>query len=116
MTRDLPSRGEIWVAYLDPGIGHEQIGRRPVLVVSDDAFNHGASELVVALPLTSRLREIGDRVRIAPPEGGLRRESDILCSQIRTLSRQRLRERRGMVTGATLAAVVQRIAWILGIP
>ena len=116
MTRDVPSRGEVWVAYLDPGIGHEQTGRRPVLVVSDDAFNHGASELVVTVPLTSRLREISDRVRITPPEGGLRRESDILCSQIRTLSRQRLRERRGRVSDATFAAVMQRIAWILGIP
>jgi mRNA interferase MazF len=34
-----PARGEVWLADLNPTWGHEQAGRRPVLVVSDDLFN-----------------------------------------------------------------------------
>src|SRR6185295_5268066 len=51
-------RGEVWLADLDPTRGHEQAGRRPVLIVSDDVFNAGAAELVVVLPMTSTLRPI----------------------------------------------------------
>ena len=32
-------RGEIWLVSLDPSVGHEQAGNRPVLIVSPDKFN-----------------------------------------------------------------------------
>src|SRR5258705_8726852 len=45
-------RGEIWVVSLDPRPGHEQKGRRPVLIVSPEAFNR-ITKLPVVLPITS---------------------------------------------------------------
>jgi mRNA-degrading endonuclease toxin of MazEF toxin-antitoxin module len=45
-------RGEIWLVGLDPAAGHEQKGRRPVLVVSPEAFNRVTGAPVV-LPITS---------------------------------------------------------------
>jgi mRNA-degrading endonuclease toxin of MazEF toxin-antitoxin module len=45
-----PMHGEIWLADLGTGRGHEQSGQRPVLVVSDDAFNAGLSGLVMTVP------------------------------------------------------------------
>ena len=45
-------RGEIWLVSLDPTSGHEQKGRRPVLIVSPDAFNR-ITKLPVVLPITS---------------------------------------------------------------
>ena len=45
-------RGEIWLVSLDPTSGHEQKGRRPVLIVSPEAFNRVA-KVPVALPITS---------------------------------------------------------------
>ena len=48
-----PARGEVWLADLNPVRGHEQAGRRPVLVVSEDLFNQGPAGLAVVLPLTS---------------------------------------------------------------
>jgi len=45
-------RGEIWLVGLDPTQGHEQRGRRPVLVVSPEAFNRG-TKVPVVLPITS---------------------------------------------------------------
>jgi mRNA-degrading endonuclease toxin of MazEF toxin-antitoxin module len=45
-------RGEIWLVGLDPAEGHEQKGRRAVLIVSPDAFNH-VTKVPVVLPITS---------------------------------------------------------------
>jgi mRNA-degrading endonuclease toxin of MazEF toxin-antitoxin module len=45
-------RGEIWLVSLDPASGHEQKGRRPVLIVSPEAFNR-ITKLPVVLPITS---------------------------------------------------------------
>jgi mRNA-degrading endonuclease toxin of MazEF toxin-antitoxin module len=45
-------RGEIWLVSLDPASGHEQKGRRPVLIVSPEAFNR-ITKLPVILPITS---------------------------------------------------------------
>ncbi len=44
-------RGEIWLVGLDPSLGHEQKGRRPVLIVSPDAFNR-VTKVPVVLPIT----------------------------------------------------------------
>ena len=45
-------RGEIWLVGLDPTEGHEQKGRRPVLIVSPEAFNQ-VTKVPVVLPITS---------------------------------------------------------------
>jgi mRNA-degrading endonuclease toxin of MazEF toxin-antitoxin module len=45
-------RGEIWLVGLDPAAGHEQKGRRPVLIVSPEAFNR-VTRAPVVLPITS---------------------------------------------------------------
>jgi mRNA-degrading endonuclease toxin of MazEF toxin-antitoxin module len=44
---------------------------RPALVLSADAFNVSAAELVTVLPITSKARAVRTRVEIDPPEGGL---------------------------------------------
>jgi mRNA-degrading endonuclease toxin of MazEF toxin-antitoxin module len=45
-------RGEIWLVSLDPTSGHEQKGRRPVLIVSPEAFNR-VTKVPVVVPVTS---------------------------------------------------------------
>jgi mRNA-degrading endonuclease toxin of MazEF toxin-antitoxin module len=45
-------RGEIWLVGLDPTEGHEQKGRRPVLIVSPEEFNR-VTKVPVVLPITS---------------------------------------------------------------
>ncbi len=45
-------RGEIWLVSLDPTSGHEQRGRRPVLIVSPEAFNQ-VTKVPVVLPITT---------------------------------------------------------------
>jgi len=45
-------RGEIWLVSLNPTAGHEQRGRRPVLIVSPEAFNR-VTKVPVVVPITS---------------------------------------------------------------
>jgi len=115
MTMTNPSRGEIWLADLDPTRGHEQTGRRPVLVVSEDLFNRGPAELVIILPLTSVHRGVPSHVPISPPEGGLKTGSVILCEAIRSIARERLVKKWGSVSPSTMAAVEDRIRILLGL-
>lgn len=101
-----PNRGEIWTARLSPTRGHEQAGRRPVLVVSTDRFNHGPADLVFVLPLTRTNRQIPIHIPIRPPEGGVTSPSYILCDALRSISKERLGERPwGTVAPTTMQAV-----------
>jgi len=45
-------RGDIYLVSLDPASGHEQQGRRPVLVISPEAFNR-VTRVPVVLPITT---------------------------------------------------------------
>lgn len=85
-----PSRGEIWLADLNPTRGHEQAGQRPVLVISTDMFNHGPASLVFVLPITRSNRRIPVHVPVQPPEGGVTAVSYILCDSLRSISKDRL--------------------------
>lgn len=110
-----PVRGEVWLADLDPTRGHEQAGRRPVLVLSVDAFNRGPADLVIVLPLTSRLRGIPSQVRVDPPEGGLRHPSAVICEGVRSITRGRLVSRWGRVGTATMDAIEDYVRILLGL-
>jgi mRNA interferase MazF len=114
-----PIRGEIWPADLGVGRGHEQSGQRPVLVVSDDAFNVGLAGLVMVAPLTSKVhksKHIPAHVAVDPPEGGLKTPSVILCDQLRTVSKDRLgRAAWGTVSAVTLAEVENALRTLLGL-
>jgi len=100
-----PTRGEVWLASLDPTQGREQSGRRPVLIVSHDAFNRGRAELVIVCPITSRLRGIASHVGLIPPDGGLRTESVVMCEGVRSISKYRLHKAWGRVSSDTMFAV-----------
>jgi mRNA interferase MazF len=114
-----PSHGEIWLADLGTARGHEQAGQRPVLVVSDDAFNAGLAGLVMTVPLASKVaksRNIPAHVRVDPPEGGLRTPSIMLCDQLRTISKDRLGKAPwGSVSAATLVEVEKILRVLLGL-
>lgn len=108
-----PARGEVWLADLNPTRGHEQAGRRPVLVVSEDIFNRGPAGLAIVLPMTSMLRDIPSHVAVAPPEGGLKNRSAILCEAVRSVSIERLVVRWGAVEKRTMTAVEDRLRILL---
>lgn len=110
-----PRRGEVWDADLDPAVGHEQGKVRPVLVVSHNRFNGLRNRLCIAVAITGTVRSIPSHVLIRPPEGGLDRASAIQCEQIKVLAYERLRRRRGQVSGATMRAVEIRLRELLSL-
>ncbi|MGA3071517.1 MAG: type II toxin-antitoxin system PemK/MazF family toxin [Terracidiphilus sp.] len=77
------NRGDIYLVSLDPTMGHEQRGQRPVLVVSPTAFNE-ATKLPVVLPITSG-GEFARRIGFAVPLSGIRTTGVVRCDQPRVL-------------------------------
>ena len=115
MVNPLPTRGDIWVMQFDPVRGHEQGGKRPGLIISVDTFNHGPSQLIMALPLTTKQKRIASHVEISPPEGGVPRQSYIKCEDIRSLSYERLGKRMGRISSSSLVAVESRMRILMGL-
>ncbi|MDZ4179694.1 MAG: type II toxin-antitoxin system PemK/MazF family toxin, partial [Coriobacteriia bacterium] len=66
MAAYVPRKGDFIAVTLDPQSGHEQRGRRPALVVSNDLFNKHTG-LCIACPITNTRRDYPFHVAI--PEG-----------------------------------------------
>jgi mRNA interferase ChpB len=99
-------RGDVYLVSLDPSSGHEQQGRRPVLVVTPAKFNKLTSVPVV-LPITSGgnfARTIGFAVSLAG--AGLRTTGIVRCDQPRALD---LRARNGKKLERVPQAVVDEV-------
>lgn len=87
-------RGEIWLVTLDPGAGHEQRGKRPVLIVSPASFN-AFTRLPIVVPVTSGgnfARSAGFTVSL--DGAGCRTTGVIRCDQPRTLDMEAREGRR----------------------
>jgi mRNA interferase ChpB len=84
------NRGDIYMVSLGPTHGHEQRGRRPVLLISPTAFNQ-ATKLPVILPITSG-GEFARRIGFAVPLTGIKTKGVVRCDQPRVLD---LRARGG---------------------
>lgn len=107
-------RGELYWADLNPIVGSEQGGLRPVVVVQADPVNRHASTTVV-LSVTSRPQATGYPLTVAldPGEGGVSRPSWIKVSQVRTVSLRRLRGRLGALGTARMTEVDRALARVL---
>lgn len=81
---DAPWRGEVYVVGLP---GHPQDPkRRPAIVVSLDARNHWANDVIV-VPVSTTRRPAPTHVFLPPGAGGLRKPSTAKCEQITTLDK-----------------------------
>ena len=102
-------RGEVWWAELAPRSGSEQWGRRPVVVLSHDAFNAAAGwRSVIVVPLSTASKQAlrgPTAVAIDQSVGGLREPSIALCHQVTTLDRAKLATRVGTLGAAALSEI-----------
>lgn len=87
-------RGDIFYADLSPVVGSEQGGIRPVLVVQNDVGNK-YSPTVIAAAITSKINKakLPTHIEIDALDYGLSKDSVILLEQVRTIDKQRLREK-----------------------
>jgi mRNA interferase MazF len=84
-------RGEIYFVELDPAVGHEEAGRRPVLVLSIDEINRKPL-VVTVIPGTDGAnvkRDYPTVVRVPAEDSGLPAETVFLCFQARALDHSR---------------------------
>ena len=102
-------RGDVCWAQLLPRSGSEQRGRRPVVVISHDAFNQSPDwQSIIVVPLSTSVRQAGrgpTAVRIPRGTAGLSRECVALGHQVTTLDRAKLTKRIGTLPMAVLAEV-----------
>jgi mRNA interferase MazF len=80
-----------------------------------DKFNHGPAGLIVVLPITSKDKKQPIHVPVKPPEGGLPILSFVKCEDIRSVSKQRLKQFYGTVSAQTMNDVEKRIRILLSL-
>lgn len=88
---------ELWTAEIPIVPGHVQHGRRPVLIVSNDAANTH-SPVVTVVPLTSQLKKTHLPTHVLLQGCGLSRSSIACCEQVITLDKSCLNSRMGEIT------------------
>jgi mRNA interferase MazF len=109
------SRGDLYSACLDPVVGSEQGGIRPVLVIQNDIGNR-YSPTVIVLAVTGQVNKarLPTHVPVACEGTGLQKDSVILAEQIRTLDKRRLREHIGTLRPEVMEQVSEALKISLG--
>ena len=103
------------MASLDPVIGSEQGGTRPVVIMQNNTGNLHAPT-VIAVPITSSSAKpaLPTHALLAAGEGGLWRDSIALCEQVRTLEKKRLLGYVGMLRPDKMRQVEQALLIAVG--
>lgn len=109
-------RGDVYYADLNPVVGSEQGGVRPVLVIQNDIGNKYSPTIIVAA-ITSKINkaQLPTHVEIAADDSSLDRDSVILLEQIRTIDKKRLKSEVAKLNGNILERVNNAIEISLGL-
>ena len=107
-------RNDIYYAELDPVVGSEQGGLRPVLILQNDTGNRHSPTTIVAA-ITSSPRKTNLPTHITIQTKGLTKESIVLLEQIRTIDKSRLTEFVGSLDKQTMESVDRAIVVSFGI-
>ena len=108
-------RGEIYYADLSPVVGSEQGGIRPVLIVQNDVGNK-YSPTVIAAAITSQQdkTELPTHIKVDADDCGLSKNSIVLLEQVRTIDKQRLRERMGSLGSGAMNRIDRALSVSFG--
>lgn len=107
-------RGEIYYADLSPVVGSEQGGYRPVVVLQNNKGNRYSTTIIVA-PISSRLTKNPLPTHVLVENNYLEKKSVILLEQIRTIDKQRIREKVGIIDDKIMQLINQAIKTSLDI-
>jgi mRNA interferase MazF len=106
-------RGDVHWADLNPVVGSEQGGLRPVLILSQNVFNE-RSGTVIAVAITSQPQRAGFPLTLELTDSKLPKQSWVKISQIRTLSSKRIGNKLARATDEELAAIIDGLNEIIG--
>lgn len=111
---NLIKRGQVRYAMLEPVLGSEQGGRRPVIVVSNDMGNrHGPT--VVVVPVTTGPKPLLPTHVLVGGRAGLEAHSIALCEQVRTIDKRRLSAPLGKIGAKGMALISAALETELGL-
>jgi mRNA interferase MazF len=104
-------RNGIYLANLDPTIGHEIAKTRPVVIVSND-INNRFSGTVTILPITSTQLKKAYPFEVILPRGtgNLPKDSKVKADQVRTLDKRRLIKQLGTLSGQEMKQIDNALA------
>ena len=106
------SRGQIYLADLDPVVGSEQGGLRPVLIIQNNIGNEYSPTVIVA-PITGKIKKPRMRVHVCMTDVDfLPQDSTALLEQIRVLDKSRFRDYMGRIKSEELMAKIDKAASI----
>ena len=110
------NRGDLFSACLDPVVGSEQGGIRPVLIVQNDVGNRH-SPTVICAAITSQMHKakLPTHVELDSQKYDLVKDSVVLLEQIRTIDKQRLKEHIGTLSDEQMPGVDHALGISLGI-
>ena len=109
-------KGDLFFADLSPVVGSEQGGVRPVLVVQNDVGNKYSPTIIVAAVTSQTSKaKLPTHVELAATQGGLSKNSVVLLEQLRTIDKQRLKERIGALNEWQIRVVDEALGVSLGI-
>ena len=100
-----------------PGLGREQQGRRPAVVVSDDLTNElRFVSMIAVVPVTTNTSlSTGFYPLLTARPGGLKKDSSALPDQLRSVDKGRVTGRIGTVTVSELSAIDASLRRFLGL-
>lgn len=109
-------RGEVYWLELLGTTGSEQAGRRPVLIIQNDAGNRSSpTTIVAAITSQTRARDYPFHVRFTAQESGLRLDGTVLCEQIQTVGQTRLGQLIGALSADKMREVDRALRVSLGL-
>lgn len=106
-------RGDIFWANLNPTIGNEQSGFRPILIISENVFNE-RSGTIIGLAITSRPQKAGYPLTYELSSPDLPKKSWVKISQVRTLSIKRIGDYISHVDPEELNSIIDGLNEIIG--
>ncbi len=109
-------RGDIYYADLSPVVGSEQGGVRPVLIIQNDVGNR-YSPTVIAAAITSQhdKAKLPTHISVSADDCGLSKDSIVLLEQVRTIDKQRLKEKMGSLGGGAMDRVDKALSVSFGL-
>lgn len=96
-----PRRGEVWWVSFDPSVGGEIQKTRPAVVLSNDAAN-AALNRVIVVPISSQVAKVYPGEALITLNGEPRKA---MADQLMTASKQRLKNKLGILSRADVTAV-----------
>lgn len=108
-------RGDVYFADLNPVVGNETGGIRPVVIIQNDVGNKSSTTVIAAVTSRARKQDLPVHVALTERTGGLAENTTILLEQIRTIDKRRLKNYLGHLDDETMRRIDNALSFSVGV-